>query len=207
MKTANRWLYANKPNEISLKELERINREEKGEFIATKKIDGYRALLDYGESAECWSRRDRAKGGPTLHPIAPEIREGIGRFKEENNLPEGTRLDCEWRALRHVSIGKPQKLYIFGIYFLGEEWLGNEAEEDRWEIVSNFKYNDQVLLVESLENYVDLYLETKGDYTYEGIVLKDKTSKLITNSKACKKNPAWLKCKWRGGDNGMTLME
>lgn len=207
MITINPMVYADKPNEISIDELARIDKFEFGEYVATKKVDGYRAILDFSDEILVLSRRDAANGGPHRHPISESLIDALNNFKQENNLPDGTRLDAEWTGRRALSLGR-EKLYIFGIYFLGDKYLGKKKESFRFDLVKSFKYNDKILLVDSTtENYVNFYLESKLDSIYEGIVLKWKDSILNGDCSKCTNNPFWLKCKWRAGDDGSTLRE
>lgn len=207
MITKNPLVYADKPYEISLNELSRIDRHEAGEYIATTKVDGHRAILDFSDEILVFSRRDAAKGGPYIHPVSQPILDAISLFKIENNLPDGTRLDAEWTGRRALSLGR-EKLYVFGIYFLGDKYLGRKKESYRFDLVKSLKYNNEIILVDSVtENYVDLYCRSKLDPIYEGIVLKGKDSILNGDCSKCTDNPFWLKCRWRAGDDGSTLRD
>lgn len=207
IKTINPWLYPNKPFEIFYEELKRIDKYESGNWISTLKYDGYRAVVSFDDDITIMSRRDKAKGGPARHPASDIILDAAKQFQEENNLPLGTRLDGEWTSLRKASY-KYEKLYIFGIYYLGDEYLGKKPESFRFNLVKNLKYNSEILLVDSVENnYVDFYQKSMENPHLEGIVLKHKDSILITNRSKCEENPFWLKCRWRAGDDGATLRD
>ena len=205
IQTKNPWVLADKPSEISVDELARIDKYESGEYIATTKVDGYRALVDFSDEITVSSRRDLAKGGPSKIPI--KIIDSVNQFKEENSIAEGTRLDAEWTSLRASSLGR-EKLFIFGIYFLGDKYLGKKPESYRFDLIKEFKYNDDIVLVDNVDdNYVDFYFKSKLDPIYEGIVLKYKNSILNGDREKCTDNPFWLKCKWRAGDAGDTLRD
>jgi len=212
IKTTNRWRCADKPFEISFEELRRIEQDERGEYIATMKLDGYRTLVDFtNKNPIAFSRKET----PSIHPVNKSLEEAMLQFMEENNLPEGSRIDGEWCARRKgarsglssLSPGQEQ-IVIFGVFYLGKEWLGDTAEGERWNLVKNWKYNDKVILAESTEvDYVDLFKKSKEDWKYEGIVLKDRSSFLIGDPDSCKQNPLWLKVRWRGNDDGLTILE
>ena len=60
------------------------------------------------------------------------------------------------------------------------------------------------------KSYVDYFDMAKGIYgsTFaEGVVLKQRSSKLIGSLVSSAKNPAWIKCKWRAGSNGLAPQE
>lgn len=214
MKTVNKWYHADKPMEISMDELKNIQTYEEGQYVASKKADGWRALIDYSnEVVVPYSSRAKNNDGPTIHPVSDEVQESLNQFFVENNLPDGSRIDAEWCARRKaaqsekssLADGKEQ-IIVFGILFYGEEYLGTKPESDRWNIIKNLKYNENVILVENTESdYIKFFEESKDDYKYEGIVLKDKDSFLVGNLDRIAVNPLWLKVKWRSGDDGLTI--
>lgn len=205
----NRWYCADKPNLISLKELERIDKKESKQWLATIKVDGYRALVDFSTAKGlAWSRRGKKEGGPSLHPICEELAEAIQQFKIDNDIGLGTRLDCEWTGRRESNKDQPERLFVFGIYFWNTISFIHQSEETRWVNVAKLKYNNLVKLVDCADcDYVKLYEASKTNMSYEGIVLKDRNSKLIADPLTCKNNPLWLKCKWRAGDDGLSILD
>ena len=108
----------------------------------------------------------------------------------------------------------PEEIYIFGIHYLGGTWLGKESEDVRWSLIEMLEYNQpHVHLSEfTRDNYEDFFNQIRflnenlpeGKQRVEGIVLKRSDSRLLGNIKACKKNPAWFKVKWRDGASGYT---
>jgi len=203
----NRWFCADKPNLISLEELYRLDKTESNLWLASKKVDGYRALVDFStDKGQAWSRRGKKEGGPSLHPICSELEEALQQFKIDNDIGFGTRFDCEWTGRREANKDQPERLFIFGIYFWKTVSFIHQPEQTRWDYVSKLKYNGLIKLVDCVDHdYVKLYEESKADMSYEGIVLKEKNSKLIADPLACKNNPLWLKCKWRAGDDGLSI--
>lgn len=208
----NNWRFSDKPNEISLDELKIIDLKESKEWIATMKLDGYRAIIDFEkEDPRFFSRRDKSKGGPVLLDVSSEILDLAKKFQVDNSIPVGSRLDAEWSARREgarsvkSSTMNNELITVFGVCYWGSEWMGLKTEDVRWDFINKLSYNSKICIVEGTDcNYVDLYNKSKIDYKYEGIVLKHKNSKLIGDISMCKNNPLWLKCKWRSGDDGQT---
>lgn len=209
LQAKNKWCCADKPNLISLEELKRIDEKESKQWLATVKVDGYRALVDFStDKGLAWSRRGKKEGGPSLHPICEELEEAIQQFKIDNSIEVGTRLDCEWTGRREANKEQPERLFIFGIYYWNDISFINQPEEVRWNHISKLKYNNLIKLVNCVDsNYTKLYEDSKTDMSYEGIVLKERNSKLIADPTNCKNNPLWLKVKWRAGDDGLSILD
>lgn len=183
-----------------------MDKKENGEYIATAKYDGYRCIFITEDDIEpCWSRRAKNLGGPSKHPTSDELLEAINKFRIDNKIPNNTMLDAEWMAKR-ASVGQPDFLAVFGVFYWGDKYLGRKLETKRWELISGLQYNDRIKLVEHTEeNYVDFYREHEGNPLLEGVVLKHKYSKLVGHLQKSKKNPLWMKCRWRSGDDGQTI--
>lgn len=194
----------------------RIAQDALGEFendpdwIATVKYDGWRCIIDYdGNDVGFYSRRAVESGGPTQHPVEESLKQEVLDFIKTNQIPPNTRLDSEWMARRTEG---PQMIYIFGIQYLGGEWIGKEPEDIRWAVVSTYKYDQpHVQLAESAtENFVEFFERIKekdlaqpeAKWKVEGIVLKNRRSRYLGNIKTSAKNSRWFKVKWRDGASG-----
>jgi len=188
------------------------------QYIAQSKLDGYRTFviknknhsiikqyngtnISKGDNLFFLSRRGINKGGPTDIPVKQEIINVIDSL----NLPDNTMLDCEWLCRR--TIGEcPEKLFIFDVIWLNDEWIGKKPFIDRNKILLdliNKKLCDCVGIPDSTSTNFEEFFETQTKIPWtEGIVLKHHTSTIIGDNLECKKNPLIIKIKWRGSSDG-----
>ena len=188
--------------------------DQKGGYIATAKYDGWRCSVVIEETFNIsfWSRVNKQL------PVAGEMVKAV-KFL---GLPQATVLDTEWMRRRPDYDG-PEILYIIGMPWFKGEWMGREPEAQRWSRVVEHFNNINKMVDEpenfpvqlpkwthdngkSLSPYSDLFAWSKTDKTTEGIVLKGNFSKLVGDTKESKKNPNWIKIKWRDGADGRTVV-
>jgi hypothetical protein len=182
-----------------------------GGYIATAKYDGWRCAVTINDDISFWSRVNKPL------PVADEMRKAV-KFLD---LPPATVLDTEWMRRRPDYDG-PELLYVIGMPWFNGEWLGRDPEAFRWDKVIKIfegvfsKLDDPEAFPlqlpkwvsdgKSLTPYSELFAWSKTDKTTEGIVLKGKLSKLVGDTKESKKNPNWIKIKWRDGADGRTVV-
>lgn len=199
------WGFPDKPIEVSVDFLKDLDKHESGEWIATFKHDGYRAVLDVRDKGfEILSPKT------SKHPISDYLRERLKKFVSDNKFKNGTRVDMEWMARREANINllDHELLATIGIMYLNGKRMASKKEEERWAFTQKLKYNEGVIPIESSDkNYVEFFEKSKSSMLYEGIVLKKKNSKMKLKLASAEDNSLWLKCKWRGGDSGLTTLE
>lgn len=185
---------------------------QEGGYICTAKLDGWRCMVDWdGNEPSFHSRREVEKGGPTILGVSPSVQEEMKKFLIDNKIPSNTRLDTEWMSQR---TNGPEQIHLIGLQYWDGHWIGNKIEEIRWAIISSFKYDDNIQIVNhTITNYEEFFNQLKEtdlkkpkeEWWAEGVVLKHKNSKLIGDLKTCRKNPQWFKVKWRDAASGDDL--
>lgn len=189
---APKWRYADKPCQVY--DLSPYSPED---YITQAKIDGFRVVLQTFPDGhvEAWSRSRKPL------PVSDHILKAIADLK----LPPHTWLDGEWVARRKATKGIPERIYLFGSFYWAGEWTGSMTELERWREVAALPLRDPLYLPACEEEDIHQFAEsTRGDWLTEGVVLKHKEARLIGDLNSCKKNPLYLKWKWRegcGGDN------
>jgi len=139
--------------------------------------------------------------------VCDEIRQAV----TELDLPENSMLDCEWMARRpnYKLLEDTEKLYILGLLWWEDEWMGRMGEAARYEKLLEALgiISDPIRIPDTVESDLfDFFEQQVNNWITEGVVLKHKDAKLIGNRKECKKNNLWNKVKWRDGNDGMTII-
>jgi ATP-dependent DNA ligase len=147
------------------------------------------------------SSRNMSKGGPTVIPVCDEIIQSV----EKLNLADLTILDSEWMARR--TIGEcPEKIFIFDVIWLSNQWLGNLPYMERKRIREDL-LKDKLTFVldipEEVQNDIAGFFKKMTQIPWtEGMVGKHCDSKLKSGFDEPIKNPWWVKIKWRDGASG-----
>ena len=185
------WRSPDKPNRIySLRYVK------EGDYLAQVKKDGHNAVVikDGGE-VRIWSRTEKPLR------VSPWLVESIRSL----DLADGDVLNGEWTGLRKAD--REEGMHFYGWMFSKYEWLGSLDEEERYKRLLDLREAKGVAVLKSVtEGYGDLYRSTVDDWATEGIVLKNRKSKLIGNRSESAKNQQWLKLKWRDGADGAKIV-
>ena len=209
-----------KPNEMFASNPKIWDEFKTQEWLATQKLDGFRLLIvkdslhkivksfrgssnwARGTNKDLFflSRRGTNKGGPTNIPVCEEIVKII----EKMNLADMTMLDSEWLERRTKDDDIHECVFLLDYMWKADDWLGNSPHKDRIVLVNELEIdNDWIRRPKYVtENYVGFYEKQKAISWTEGIVLKHVDSIIIGDDIECKKNPLWIKVKWRSGDTG-----
>lgn len=209
-----------KPTEFFLPALEEMDIKERGKYIATQKLDGWRLLIvkdsihkivksfkgstnwARGKNKDLFflSRRGTNKGGPTNISVCEEIVEQV----EKIDLTDQSMLDSEWLERRTKDDGIHECVFLLDYMWKSDDWLGNDPHQVRVDLLGKIPIdNDWIRRPEFVtENYVDFYEKQKALSWTEGIVLKHVNSTIIGDDIECKKNPLWIKVRYRAGDTG-----
>lgn len=165
-----------------------------GEYLAQKKYDGhYAVIVKEDDKIEIFSRHDNRL------PVSVKMMDSLNIIGLEN----GDVVHGEWTSRRESN--KVESMYLFNIVYRRFDWIGNRPEVERFKLVQDFKFNDDVTLVEwTGQGYAAYYKSTIDDWKTEGIVLKRNDTKFIGDTRSPRDNPGYLKLKWREGSDGRT---
>jgi ATP-dependent DNA ligase len=131
-------------------------------------------------------------------------------------LPDRSQLDAEWLSRRAATNKKTKpKLILFDVIRYDRRWLLRTTYEARWALLKEIFSRVDTSLIPDIElvptaedgKFVEFYEAQKLLPHSEGIVVKHKQSTLVGDRKESKKNPRWMKIKFRGGSDGNMSME
>ncbi len=171
-----------------------------GEWLAQMKSDGFRCLVDWNGDCPTFTSRERL-------PIPASVDLGADVIAALDGLPPLT-LDAEWMGRRDR---QPEGLVVFDLLVMEGRWLGEKSAGQRFAdlltLWGRVKAPPTVRLVEwAGRGYPAFFKLSKTRPGVEGIVLKHDTSRYIGSVRRSVDNPLWLKCKWRGGEDGQTRL-
>jgi hypothetical protein len=194
--------YPDKPHRISQ---DRLDELDNGQYIATFKRDGWRAVLVRTPEGEhqVWSRHDkRMDQWPDFDPKIMEAFKAL-------DVPPDTQIDGEWERRRAGNKDGANCITIFGILRWEGKWMARTSEEERWAKTLELPVDGEYLkFPEHTDTDLRAFFErSKEDWSNEGIVLKLKKGYLTLDRKESKKNNGWYKIKWRDGADGQTLTD
>lgn len=180
---------------------------QRGEYLAQPKVDGWRTVIEITprmpHRASFTSRHNKPI------PITDEMRLRFEEFVERVGVPVGTLFDSEWVARRPAH--RDELLVIFDVMQIGDEPLWGVGFEERYrrlrELVPNTSDADE-WLVATCEDHLALWETLRREHATwaEGIVLKRRDSIYIGRREKSADNPAWIRCKWRMGESGTTIV-
>jgi len=179
-----------------------------GEHVCQKKCDGWRfeVIKTLDGDIHYYSRHDKSLTDDIEYHLKQEMK------ATTEMMPNGSQLDGEWMSRRACSKrpGASPGLTLFDVIRWDRRWLLRVPYEQRWERLQNIVVpTDNVRLVDCAEpgEFVAFYEKQKKIPTSEGIVVKHLQSTLVGDRKASKKNPRWFKVRYRGGQDGETLLD
>lgn len=183
--------------------------KEPGNWIAQHKNNGWRrGAYRMG----LWSLHAKRSQEPSKNP-PQDLMEEFADLK----IPDGTALDMEWMGLRDTGYLAGRHWFeVFDLLYWKSEWQGAVPLIDRWkrlqDIFSPLK-SKRIFLMPTYElDKVDLFVlyerlkkeyenrdrDAKKEGAYcEGLVVKGRQSQLIGDFRSAKKNPSWMKIKYR----------
>lgn len=193
------------PNEVGPLVLYKLERDEdeKGEWIAQLKWDGWRTLL-YKQAGQ-WVRHSKHDDGPAAKTQIPApLMSELVSLK----FPDGTAFDTEWMGGRCTDIlNGRQYLIIHDLHYFNGQWQGEVPYQQRLKSLKtllalhrakNKVKTPNIELIDSVElGLLALYEKSKTMPLTEGVVIKRRDSGLIGRTTTPAKNPQWMKVKWR----------
>jgi ATP-dependent DNA ligase len=170
----------------------------KGEYIAELKMDGWRTVIYFdGDKLEFTSRQNRPI------PVTPAVSAALMQTMIASHVPPGTVFDAEWLARRPAC--REEAIWVFDVTELGGQPLYSEPVEERFERLIYMLPESLGVPIEC-HDYEEFFDAMRDRPDAEGIVLKRLGSRYIGSYRESALNPAWLKCKWRAGEDGLTAV-
>jgi ATP-dependent DNA ligase len=196
--------YGDDPVMVSPSWLEKINREERDQYIATVKYDGWRRFLYWTGEITLLSK-SRGAGEEARKALPADLMEQVKALCAV--MREGTALDIEWMGPR----GFEQELVVHDLLYSAGTWMGHLGYERRHPLAekllqaANVKViAPKIRVVEAYYNVdlEELFEKQKSDPRSEGLVLKKVGVPLVQDDpfKICNKvldNWAYTKIKYR----------
>ena len=198
-----------------------LRKFDNGRYTAVSKLDGFNLFMcNDGEEIECWSRTWKPL------PVADNLREAWLKLVKDGKIPDKSIINCEWMKMRAGVNGNddkydgPEMIYLLTPYamegmFVGfrpykerREWLeglGLPTDDISVKESSKLEY-DLVLPATASENFEEFFEAHRGVYRTEGIVICANKGTLVANQDAPIKTKEMLKCKWREGSDGRTIV-
>lgn len=166
-------------------------------YIAELKMDGWRCVIEK-TAAEAYRFTTRHKkpcpvGADTRLLVRDALR----------GLPVGSIVDSEWMARRPAA--RDEAIWFFDLLQWGGVELYGLSAAERLDALRQHVAPAHIVPT-STGNYAEFFdaLAKRGDA--EGVVLKRGGSKYIGSYRECATNPAWVRCRWRSGEDGMTSL-
>jgi ATP-dependent DNA ligase len=194
------------PNRVSVDFLKKIDEEPPGTWIAQPKYDGWRRPV-YIEGGKLTFYSKRGGGEEARKQPPPDLVEELASM----NWPDQCALDMEWMGPRcreelreRYGDGDYNGFRIFDITYVDGMWQGSVPFRDRLAALQTiFAAASTGLEVPRIElapavdrGLVEMFDETQRDPLVEGVVVRAARSGLV-GGKNPRKNPQWLKIKYR----------
>ena len=167
-------------------------------YIAELKLDGWRCVIERTIAGLTFTSRHNKP-----IPISDALADELLWVADLAKLPEGTLLDAEWLARRPAA--RHESLWIFDIMQFGEAPFWGRSTQERLKLLRCI-VPGEIVAPTAGGDYADFFdaMQDRGDA--EGIVLKRRDARYIGSFRGSALNPGWLKCKWRGGEDGRTAI-
>lgn len=189
--------YPDKPQSSTLNFVQQLNETD---WLAQSKLDGWRVLCStqWNVETEIFTRHNVPLSKALRQPIPLNIVQMLSNMQFEHQ----TIYDGEFIGRRG---SKNQSIGLFDILMIDGKWITDAPLVERLGKLTEV-YNSRirgcecVFLADTVENkFVDYYEkmhQLSKEKLVEGIVIKNKTSKLIANRTKSVDNPGWFKAKW-----------
>jgi ATP-dependent DNA ligase len=165
-----------------------------GDYFAQLKMDGWRCVVEVATNGLVFTSRHNKP-----IPISRELSNEVAAMLRM--LPVGTVLDGEWVARRPAC--RDEALWLFDMMQHGSTGLWQVPAIER--VRTLHKYVPSDIIAPGVDReYGEFFDNMIERVDAEGVVLKRCDSRYIGSFKSSALNPAWLKCKWRAGEDGMT---
>lgn len=193
-----------------------LQKYEKYDYCAVSKLDGYNAFVcNNGKSIEIYSRTW------SKLPVSDEVLHEWSKL----SIPDNSIINCEWMKNRAGSkefkYDGPECLYLLTPYVIGGESVINVPYRERREwaeklgitsddikIRNSVDIKGRILLPAKTEsNFDDFYNLHITIPRTEGLVIYSNNGKLIASKINSCKSDSMLKCKYREGDDGRTMVK
>lgn len=166
-------------------------------YLAQLKFNGWRAMYEWdGSALTIWGRHKRALVEPT-----PGFLADTARWMRERELPP-CLFDGEWMGRRDKDKAQvDERAWLFDMLAVNGAWIGGQSVEYRWAVLGQFAPPELVVpcVTGRYREFFDMSRTVPGA---EGIVLKRTGSRFFGKVDKSFLNPAWIKVKWRGGEDG-----
>ena len=186
------WRYPDKPAaQIGRDALDDLP----GNYVAELKMDGWRVVIEQTAGGLTFTTRHKKPC-----PVSAGLRAKL--TGELAGLPVGSIVDGEWLARRPAA--REESLWLFDIMRHGSIDLYASDTLARLDVLYD-SVPGWLIVPHSLSTYADFFdimHDERADA--EGIVLKRADARYIGSYRECANNAAWLKCKWRAGEDGQT---
>ena len=164
-------------------------------YIAQLKFDGWRCVIERTAAGLSFTSRHN-KPLPVSGDLARDWAEILA------HAPIGMIIDGEWLARRPG--WRSEALWVFDLMQHRQPLWGVSLRE-RLALLQSVVPLDRIAPM-AVSDYAGFYdaMRPRGDG--EGIVLKRADSRYIGSFRQSATNPAWVRCKWRGGEDGCTAI-
>lgn len=177
-----------------------------GEWMAQLKYDGHRCVIFW--NAEDASLDFVSRHGKPL-PVHGDLRDGLRDALVELDRPDLV-IDSEWMGRRQSD--RRERLWLLDLLEcddLATQKLYGATAAKRLEKLQAAVFpnlSDWVVETWTAGGWRDLFEKSRTLPGCEGIVLKRVNSTLVGRRGESAKNFAWIKCKWREGEAGTTVV-
>lgn len=191
--------YPDKPQPSTLDFVRTLNTTD---WVAQSKLDGWRVLC-----SSQWHEKDNVEiytrhNVPLAKALKQKVPQNILNMFKNMQFEKQTIYDGEFIGRRGA---KEHSIGLFDILMLDGKWITNLPFVERFGKLTEI-YNSRILgcecifLTDTVEkDFVEYYEKMHSlasTKLVEGIVIKNKNSKLIASRKKCEDNPGWFKIKW-----------
>lgn len=164
------------------------------DYLCQLKYDGWRTVVSLMAGGCTFTSREKNRI-PISDNLAVQVNHALRK------LPSNTLLDAEW--LKRRPSFNVENLVIFDVMILGGVPMWTQPAADRFARLREL-VDENWLPTSTNGDYLAFWERYVGRPDCEGVVFKRRDSAYIGSVRACANNPAWIKCKWRHGEDGLT---
>jgi hypothetical protein len=179
--------------------------ERQGCWMEQPKFDGWRRPGYLEKASGEWTFKAKYQRGEQAAKQPPAL---LVSELSSLGFPDGTAFDMEWMGPRVVNVLRGRHFFVLlDLLYWNGKWQGDIVCEERYETLKTLAIlhksrlkipTPNILVVDSFNSgFVDLFEEQKKNPLTEGVVLKNRFSKLIMNPSRTVDNPQWKKAKYR----------
>lgn len=177
--------------------------ELRGDWLTTLKMDGWRCLISIDDYVVTYTSRNN-KPLPVPSELRAAIEPGLLAHAGSKAV-----IDAEWLERRPGA--RDQGMWLFDLLELGSASYYTIGAAQRFErLVDVLGPTGLVVPYTRMDPcaFFDAYAPGGPQHMpeAEGIVLKRADSPYLGNVRKSVDNPAWTRCKWRAGEDGLTAI-